>query len=142
MRKWDLNHFRTEMIELPGHLLQIPLNRRHRIPVPAVSKRSLNVVLQVSLPRNMPENQLVISPLCNPLNNLTPWKNESAVFKRQSRTASRIFCDYLHQATKNPAVAGFLAFRDPRLRGALCFQGWGHGGNLGFPCSYPAPDGM
>jgi len=48
VRKWDLNHFRTEMIELPGHFAAKPLNRQYRIVVPDVSEHSLNTATQAS----------------------------------------------------------------------------------------------
>jgi hypothetical protein len=82
-----------------------------------VSKRSLNIVPQVSIRRTMPENWHVFSRLLYLRNDLALWKNERAVFKRQSGTASRIFSDHLPYTTKNPAIAGFFGFLDPRLRG-------------------------
>jgi len=51
------------------------------------------------------------------MNCLARWKNESAVFNRQTGAASRKFSDHLQEATRNPAIAGFLAFLDPRFRG-------------------------
>jgi hypothetical protein len=57
------NHFRTGTIELPGRLLQIATAAETSILVPAVSKRSLNIVPGLRLRRNMPKKPACFQPL-------------------------------------------------------------------------------